>query len=91
MKDRHKGRIYGVYVTAAERRKGVARALLTTLLDRAKQTASLEQILLAVAAGQHAAKQLYGSLGFETFGIEPNALKVGSAYTDEEHMILRIR
>lgn len=91
VKDRHKGHIYGVYVTHAHRGKGVGRALIEALLDRAKRDESLEQILLAVATVQTSARQLYRSCGFVSFGIEPNALKVGSAYVDEDHMILRIR
>src|ERR1700676_775775 len=55
VKDRHKGRIYGVYVTSSQRGKGVGRALLRALLERAKRDASLEQILLAVATTQDAA------------------------------------
>jgi ribosomal protein S18 acetylase RimI-like enzyme len=90
MKDRHKGHIYGVYVTSADRGKGVGRALLDTLLARATRDPSLEQILLAVGTVQTAARQLYRSRGFVSFGIEPNALKVGSTYIDEDHMILRI-
>jgi ribosomal protein S18 acetylase RimI-like enzyme len=91
VKDRHKGHIYGVYVTSAERGNGVGRALLKAVLERAKQDPSLEQILLAVATVQTAARQLYRSCGFTSFGIEPNALKVGATYVDEDHMILRIK
>jgi ribosomal protein S18 acetylase RimI-like enzyme len=91
VKDRHKGHIYGVYVTSAQRGKGGGRALLDAVLERAKLDASLEHILLAVATVQDAARQLYRSFGFESFGIEPKALKVGSTYIDEDHMILRIR
>jgi ribosomal protein S18 acetylase RimI-like enzyme len=91
VKDRHKGHIYGVYVASAQRGKGMGRALLDGLLERAKRDSSLEQILLAVATVQDAAKRLYRGCGFETFGTEPNALKVGSTYIDEDHMILRIR
>jgi ribosomal protein S18 acetylase RimI-like enzyme len=91
LKERHKGRIYAVYVTSAHRGKGVGRALLAALLEKAKQDSSLEQILLAVARSQHAARQLYRNFGFEIYGTEPNALKVGTTYVDEEHMILRIR
>jgi ribosomal protein S18 acetylase RimI-like enzyme len=90
-KEKHKGRIYAVYVSARHRGRGVARALLLKLLEMVKHDPSLEQIVLSVATRQSAAKQLYKSLGFETYGTEPNALKVGSAYTDEDHMILRIR
>ena len=90
LKERHKGRIYGFYVTASQRGKGVGRALIAALLERAKQDSSLEQILLAVATCQNAARQLYRSFGFETYGTERNALKVGSTYIDEDHMVLRL-
>jgi ribosomal protein S18 acetylase RimI-like enzyme len=68
-KERHKGRIYGVYVRVAYRGLGVGRALMAELLE----------------------KGLYSSLGFETYGTEPRALKVGAGYVDEELMILRLR
>lgn len=90
VKDGHKGHIYGVYVSAAHRGKGVGRALLAAVLEKAKKDETLEQILLAVATVQTAARGLYRSFGFESFGIEPNALKVGSTYVHEDHMILRI-
>ena len=90
-KERHKGRIYAVYVSAAHRGKGVGRALIGRVLELAKQDVTLEQVLLAVASSQEAAGRLYRSFGFETYGREPRALKVGGAYVDEEHMILRVR
>jgi hypothetical protein len=37
-----------------------------------------------------AARALYRSFGFETYGTEPNALKVDDRYIDEDYMILRI-
>jgi ribosomal protein S18 acetylase RimI-like enzyme len=91
LKQRHKGQILGVYVTLSQRGKGIGRKLITTLVERAQQDSSLEQILLAVASSQDAAKRLYRAAGFETYGIEPNALKIGSRYVDEEHMVLRLR
>lgn len=90
-KERHKGRIYAVYVSPTQRGKGAGRALIARLLDDARRDPSLEQILLAVASTQTAATQLYRSFGFETFGVEPRALKIGSTYVDEIHMILRIQ
>jgi ribosomal protein S18 acetylase RimI-like enzyme len=89
-KERHKGRIYGVYVASPYRGQGIGRALMVRLLELARRDASLEQILLAVATSQTAARQLYRSFGFEPFGIEPRALKIGSTYVDEEHMILDV-
>jgi ribosomal protein S18 acetylase RimI-like enzyme len=89
LKERHKGRIYGIYVTASHRGRGAGYALITAVLHKAKEDPSLEQILLAVASGQIAAVELYRKCGFEVYGTEPRALKVDSEYIDEHHMILR--
>jgi ribosomal protein S18 acetylase RimI-like enzyme len=90
-KDRHKGRVYGVYVTTAHRQKGVGRALMEALLKKVSDDPSLEQILISVTTRQAGARRLYRSFGFEPYGIEPRALKVGSEYVDEEHLILPLR
>ncbi len=91
LKERHKGNIYGVYVTPAQRGNGVGRALIAALLERVRENTAAEQILLTVATSQEGARQLYRSFGFESYGTEPNALKVGSRYIDEDHMVLKIR
>jgi ribosomal protein S18 acetylase RimI-like enzyme len=90
IKDGHKGHIYGVYVSADHRGKAVGRALIAALLEHVKRDPTLEQIHLAVATRQAAARALYRSFGFETWGTEPHGLKVGSDYVDEDHMILRV-
>jgi ribosomal protein S18 acetylase RimI-like enzyme len=88
LKSRHKGRIWGVYVTPAKRGEGVGRKVLQTALDRGAATPGIAQILLSVTATQTAAIALYRSLGFESFGREPRALKIGDQFVDEEFMIL---
>ena len=90
-KERHKGRIFGVYVSPEFRGKGVGRLLIADLLERAMRDSSLEQILLAVATTQVAAKGLYRAFGFEVYGTEPRALKIGPDYVDEDYMVLRVR
>jgi ribosomal protein S18 acetylase RimI-like enzyme len=89
-KERHKGRLWGVYLDAALRGKGVGRSMLQALLDRASAIEGLEQILLAVATQQTAAIALYRSFGFVRFGVEVRALKVGERYLDEKYMVLQI-
>jgi ribosomal protein S18 acetylase RimI-like enzyme len=89
-KERHKGRIYAVYVSPSHRGQGAGRALLVRLLEEVKQDPTLEQILISVASSQAAATALYRSLGFEPYGTEPRALKIGSGYVDEHHMVLWI-
>jgi hypothetical protein len=41
-----------------------------------------------VAVPQEAARRLYNALGFEVYGYEKHALKVGTTYVDEEHRVL---
>jgi ribosomal protein S18 acetylase RimI-like enzyme len=90
-KNRHKGRIWGVYVTQEWRGKGIARVLLSEIIERARAKPEVEQLLLAVAVGQDRAKGLYESLGFEVYGREPRAIKIGNTYIDEDLMALRLR
>jgi ribosomal protein S18 acetylase RimI-like enzyme len=89
LKERHKGRIYAVYVSASHRSHGIGRALIARIIENVSVDASLEQILISVASSQDAAHELYRSLGFEDYGTEPRAIKIGDEYVDEHHMILR--
>jgi RimJ/RimL family protein N-acetyltransferase len=90
-KVRHKGTIWGVYVTASARGHGVAKRMMTLMLDRARRYPGLEQVGLSVAVQQDAARRPYRGLGFVTYGTEQHALKVGDTYVDEEHMVLWVR
>jgi ribosomal protein S18 acetylase RimI-like enzyme len=87
VKERHKARIWGVYVGQEHRGQGLARRLMTEVLQRATALDGLEQIILTVGDGQTAAKHLYTSLGFTVFGHEIHALKVGDVYVDEDDMV----
>jgi ribosomal protein S18 acetylase RimI-like enzyme len=87
-KTRHKGHIWGVYVSSEARGQGVGKLMLRALLQRAKSLQGLEQIMLALGTTQTAAMRLYRSLGFEAFGCERRALKIGDRYVDEESMVL---
>jgi ribosomal protein S18 acetylase RimI-like enzyme len=91
LKARHKGRIWGVYVRANCRGQGIGRALCSALLEEIKTLPGLEQVILTVSSRQVAAKALYRSLGFETFGVERAAFKIGGQYFDEDYMLLRLR
>jgi ribosomal protein S18 acetylase RimI-like enzyme len=87
-KTRHKGRVWGVYVTPSRRGAGIAKTMMRELLKRAGAIDGIEQVLLSVAATQSAALGLYQSLGFKPFGCEPQALKIGERRIDENYMIL---
>jgi len=87
-KTRHKARVWGVYVTPEARGKKVGRRMMDTLLKRGAGIGGNEQILLSVATTQVAAVGLYRTLGFEPFGREPRALRIGDRFIDEEYMVL---
>ncbi|MFZ0817162.1 MAG: GNAT family N-acetyltransferase [Candidatus Sulfotelmatobacter sp.] len=88
LKARHKGHIWGVYVTREARRQGVGGKMLRAVLERAARIDGVEQIMLSVVTGQDAAVSLYRSLGFKSYGCERRALKIGERYVDEENMVL---
>jgi ribosomal protein S18 acetylase RimI-like enzyme len=90
-KDFHKGRVWGVYVKPEHRGLGIARKLLDELLHRASLLPGLEQVMLTVGVEQTAARRLYLSFGFEVFGRERHALKIGDTYVDEDYMVYEIR
>jgi RimJ/RimL family protein N-acetyltransferase len=89
-KRRHKGWVWGMYVSQEGRGKGAGRALVSSLLDRARALPDLRCVLLTVATTQQAARRLYSGLGFRSIGIEPKALAVNGGYVDEEHMRFEI-
>jgi ribosomal protein S18 acetylase RimI-like enzyme len=89
-KARHRGRIWGVYVRESFRGQGIGRGLLVALLERVRALGGVVQVALTVVSGQEAAKRLYHSLGFKSFGLEPRAMKVGGLYLDTEHMVLKL-
>jgi ribosomal protein S18 acetylase RimI-like enzyme len=89
-KTKHKGRVWGVYVKPQHRGKGIARSLMEELLRKVRSQPGLEQVTLAVASGQAAARKLYLQLGFQIYAREPQALKIGEAYADEELMTLQM-
>jgi len=85
---RHKGHVWGVYVKAAMRGRGLGRRLMETLLACAMHVPGLEQIQLSVASSQKGAASLYQALGFEPFAREVRALKVNGQYLDEDFLVL---
>jgi len=91
LKDRHKGWIWGVYVKREHRGAGAGRQLLAELLRLAAQIGGLERVILTVGTDQAAARKLYASAGFEVFGHERHALKLGDGYVDEDYMVFEVR
>ncbi len=89
VKSRHKGDIVSLYTLPTARGHGIARALMQAVIDYAKQQ-GIEQLHLAVVTTARPARNLYRSLGFQTYGLAPRTLKLGERYWDEEFMLLEL-
>lgn len=85
----HKAVLWGVFVHPDWRQRGLARQLLQALFAYARAR-GVRQIRLSVNVENPAAAGLYRSMGFETYGREPRAMRVGDRYYDEDLMILRL-
>ncbi|MFJ7935934.1 GNAT family N-acetyltransferase [Sporosarcina sp. NPDC096371] len=84
----HRANIIAMYVSPTQRGLGIGKSLLVEAIQQANDWAGVEQVYLTVVTTNTPAKKLYASLGFEVFGTEKRALKVGETYFDEEHMVL---
>lgn len=90
LKQQHKAVLWGMYVTSGARRTGVGRRLVSTALDAARAMRGVLQVKLAVEGTNLAASALYRSFGFEEYGRERRALRVGAEFYDVVLMVLNL-
>jgi RimJ/RimL family protein N-acetyltransferase len=88
-KHRHKGILWGMYVRPQARGTGLAASLVQRVIEQARTL--VEEINVTVVASNAAAHRLYSAAGFQQYGLEQRALKVGDTYYDEVFMALRLR
>ncbi|WP_203249115.1 GNAT family N-acetyltransferase [Sporosarcina beigongshangi] len=88
VKLQHRTNIIAMYVSPEQRGSGIGKSLMVEAIQMANDWVGVEQVYLTVVTTNEPAKKLYVSLGFEVFGTEKRALKVGDTYFDEEHMVL---
>lgn len=85
---RHKASIVSMYVKQSHRGTGVAGELMKAALLQLQTIGDLDQVQLAVVTSNQAAVRFYEKMGFQPFGHEKRALKIGDKYVDETHMVL---
>lgn len=89
-RNRHKATVMGMYVAPEARGQGVGRSLLDALLRHARAN-GVESLVLTVTEGNTAAQRLYEALGFRSFGVEPDAVRVDGRSHAKNHMHLDLR
>jgi RimJ/RimL family protein N-acetyltransferase len=91
VKVQHIGHIIGMMVYTDEQGRGVGRALLDALIERASADPELHLLTLNVTAGNEAAERLYERSGFVRYGTLPRAIRVGGQFHDKHHMRLELK
>jgi ribosomal protein S18 acetylase RimI-like enzyme len=86
-KNGHKATVVGMYVAPEAAGQGMGRALLAALLEHAR-AAGLQSLVLTVTDGNAAATHLYEGVGFRSFGVEPDAIRVDGRSYGKNHMHL---
>lgn len=82
----HKAHVLGMYVQPGFRAFGAGKALMDALLALAAQRKGVELLNLTVTEGNEAALKLYRSVGFESFGTEPMAIRTPDGFKGKVHM-----
>ena len=85
-KARHKSTLFGMYVPAEMRGRGVGQLLVQSVLDHAQARQGVCVVQLTVTQGNVSAQRLYERCGFVEFGVEPFAVAVGAQYVSKVHM-----
>jgi hypothetical protein len=76
--------------TTVDRYSERLRSPVAELLQTARTVDGLERVVLTVTQTPSPARELYLSLGFQPFGIEPKALKLDGRHINEEYMVLEL-
>lgn len=90
-KVRHVAHIVGTMVHADEQRRGVGRALLAALIERASTDDEIAQLTLSVTSSNASAVRLYEQAGFTRYGHLPGAIRLGTRELGKDLMRLELR
>lgn len=88
LKRAHIGHLWGLYVRAEARGRGLGQALVAAVLAQAQ--GRVAYLRLGVNAANAPARRLYEAAGFRAYGTEPAALRVDGHDHDEVLMSRRL-
>lgn len=89
-KQQHWATLTAMYVLPEARGNGFGQALLDHVIQIALEW-GVSDVALAVTVGNEAARSLYSSAGFLSYGVEPRSLMVERRFYDVELMNLQLR
>jgi RimJ/RimL family protein N-acetyltransferase len=91
VKERHNATVIGMVVHPQWQGEGIARQLMTVLMEFARQQPELVQIDLTVTQGNAPAQHLYELCGFVVYGVRPKAIRVDGQYFSKVLMALDVQ
>jgi GNAT superfamily N-acetyltransferase len=86
----HKAHLWGMFVLPAQRQHGLATHLLQAAIEHARTLPGVASLHLCTGEATPRARHLYEKVGFKTWGIEPDAIRVGADSYSDYHMILTL-
>ena len=89
---RHIATLYGMYVAPEARGRSLGRQLVDVAVRHAREAPGVLVVQLTVREPNAPARRLYASCGFETFGVEPLAVRADDGtFVSTVHMWRRVR
>ena len=88
-KKSHVAYLYNLYISPEYRGKGLAKKLVTELLEKIKSQ-QIELVFITYLSKNRPARDFYNHLGFKECGIKPKAIKDSDEYDDEIEMVLEL-
>ncbi len=86
----HKVNLWGMFVLPTCRGKGVAAQLLDAAIRYVRTLDGVRSVHLSVSESGVVARHLYEKAGFETWGVEPEAIRFEEKSHSERHMRLSL-
>jgi ribosomal protein S18 acetylase RimI-like enzyme len=86
----HKVNLWGMFVLPTCRGQGLAAQLLNAAIRYARTLDGVRSVHLSVSESAVAARRLYEKAGFETWGVEPDAIRFEGRSDGELHMRLSL-
>lgn len=89
-KTQHKSTLFGMFVAAEQRGRGLGALLVEGVLRYAHTRPAVTIMQLTVTEGNASAVRLYERCGFRAFGVEPYAVRLGEGFVAKVHMWRRV-
>jgi len=86
----HSAMLSSLMVARSHQRAGVGRLLTAHLIGHARSLGHLRRLTLKLIDGNLPARRLYDAFGFESFGVEPDAIYHEGGYRALHHLHLSL-